>query len=80
MLNCVCVAVEILEVVEEEAAAAGTEWSAAPTSPPVMAPLLPLHDAEVEVVVAEAVLLLLNDVVVVLEAELLVQLLAPPTP
>lgn len=69
--NCVCVAVEILEVVEEAATAE--------LSPVLPSPLLPLHDTE-EVVVAEAVLLLLNDVVVVLEAELLVQLFAPPTP
>lgn len=66
--NCVCVAVEIFEVVED---AAGTEWSAA--LPSVL--LLPLHDT-VEVVVAEAALLLLKDVVV-LEAEVL---FAPPTP
>lgn len=65
--NCVCVAVEILEVVEDAAVA---EWS--PALPSAL--LLPLHDTEV--VVAEAVLLLLNDVVV-LEAELL---FAPPTP
>lgn len=74
LANCVCVAVEILEVVEEVAAA---ECSAA--LPSLMAPLLPLQDTE-EVVVAEAVLLLLNDAVVAFEAELLVQLLAPPTP
>lgn len=72
LLNCVWVDVEILEVVEE---AAAEEGSAVPPSPP----WLPLHDTG-EVVVAEAVVLLFNDVVVVLEAELLVQLFAPPTP
>lgn len=71
LLNSVCVAVETLEVVDE-AAAAGA-WS------PPSTLLLPLHDAEEVVVVAEAVLLLLKDVAVVLEAELLVQLFAPPT-
>lgn len=77
LLNCVCVAVEILDVVEEEAAAA-VGCSPTPLSPSLL--LLPLHETEEVAVVAEAVVLLLNDVVAVLEAELLVQLLVTPTP
>lgn len=61
----VWVEVEILEVVE-----AGLEWSVALAS----LLLLPLHAEEV----VEAVLLV--NAVAQLEAELLVQLLAPPTP
>lgn len=65
MPKSVWVEVEILEVVE-----AGLEWSVALAS----LLLLPLHAEEV----VEAVLLV--NAVAQLEAELLVQLLAPPTP